>query len=263
MPLVFSPYIELLWKHLPASLEEIKAAGFDGVECHLIGRLRSADRVQEVRREASRLGLRLRFHQGWSWRTGQRGLINMLLRPLGALVPHGMPLCDQVSAIGPNPVVIYGNLLHEDRDKYRYQTASEHVNGGPYARAFKDFVQKALMDKCLIVFDTQHVLEWDANVLGVEGLPSDQAVLLDRVTALWRLLRSQVVEIHLCDFDPRLGRSHGRNLFLGDGVFPLEAFCQVVKESGWHGIVTPEVKPQHLRGDRLHMECEKVRQLFN
>ena len=28
---VFLPYVELFWKRIPASLEEIKAAGFDGV----------------------------------------------------------------------------------------------------------------------------------------------------------------------------------------------------------------------------------------
>lgn len=258
---VFLPYVELFRHPVPASLKQIKDAGFDGVECHLIGSLRSSERVRDLRREASDLGLGIRFHQGWSWETGQRNLYNRVLRPLGALVPVGTSLVDQVRNAGEDLVVLYGNRVVEAvRPNYRYQTASEHLQGKAYAMDFRSFVNAVRHSGLPVVFDTQHVLEWSANVTSVAGLPSDRAVLAERVCRRWDELGSLTEEIHLCYFDPKLGASRGRNVFLGTGVFPLTDFCAHVRATGWDGIVTPEIAG--LRANRLGQVREMVARLF-
>lgn len=262
---VFLPYVELLWKHLPATLEEIKEAGFNGVECHLIGRLRMPARVRELRKEVAKLDLCIRFHQGWSWETGQRNLYNVVLRPLGALVPIGMPLVHQVRDVGTDSVVIYGNRVSEpNQANYLYQTASEHIHGRAYAMAFPSFVNAVKNSNFPIVFDTQHILEWYLNKENVAGLPTVHATLKKTMDHLWQELHPFVREIHLCDFNPSLGPSRGRNVFLGEGIFPLKMFCANVRASGWDGIVTPEVGPQHIREkNKLQMLCEKIKNLFS
>lgn len=264
MPLVFLPYVELLWKRIPASLKEIKLAGFDGIECHLIGQLRSPQRVAEVCSEAADLNLGIHFHQGWSWKTGQPNLYNFILRSIGSLVPTGTSLDNQIHTnTNLYPVVIYGNLVNKPRrPNYRYQTDSEHVDQ-QYAMSFNEFLTIVKDQNPSIVFDTQHVLEWFQNVQGVEGLPTNSLTIRNLVTYLWQELRLYVAEIHLCDFNPQLGRSHGRNVFLGNGIFPLVEFCKMVCKSGWDGVVVPEVGPQHLIGAyRLKMLREKINQLF-
>lgn len=260
---VFSPYVEVLWKRMPAPLADIKAAGFDGVECHLIGGLRSPKRVNEVRNEAEQLGLGIRFHQGWSWQTGQRNLYNVVLRPLGVLVPVGESLAVQIRNVNGNPVVVYGNLAPEPSQlDCLYQTASEHVDGGPYTGKFVDFVHEVQSRRLPVVFDTQHVLEWFLDKTRVVGLPVNPEVIGQMVRELWQELGPFVKEIHLCDFNPLLGPTLGRNVFLGDGVFPLNEFCAEVRASGWDGVVTPEVAPQHLGGNQLRMLREEVHRLF-
>lgn len=260
---VFLPYVEVLWKQMPASLKEIKSAGFDGIECHLIGRLRSQKRLTEVCKEAVNLGLGFHLHQGWSWKTGQPGLYNSALRAMGALVPADMPLGDQIPDIG-YPAVVYGNHLNNQlgRSDFRYQTASEYSVPG-YAAPFEKFAAAAVERSLPVVFDTQHILEWSLGVPGVEELPSMSQAIGDLVTSLWKQLYLQVVEIHLCDFDPKLGRSHGRNVFPGTGIFPLDEFCAMVRKSRWSGVVVPEVAMQHLHGMRkLQMLRDKVSQVF-
>jgi len=265
MSRVFSPYVELFWKRIPASLEEIKKAGFDGVECHLIGGLRSTKRVLRLREEVEELGLGISFHQGWSWQTGQRNLYNLILRPLGALVPFDMTIQEQVDTAGADKVVVYGNLVdYPYRANYIYQTASEHVDGRSYAMTFERFVSIVKALSCPLVFDTQHALEWFFNKESVVGLPTDQESLIKTVGRLWQDFCPYVREIHLCDFNPDLGPARGRNLFPGNGVFPLGKFCADVRATGWKGIVVPEVAPQHLRGkDSLRLLREKVDQLFH
>lgn len=261
---VFLPYIELLWRCMPAPLEEIKEAGFDGVECHLIGKLRSPECIKKVREKVAELGLGIRFHQGWSWETGQRNLYNVVLRLFGALAPVGMSLADQVRDVGTDPMVIYGNLVGEQlRSNYLYQTASERIHGRFYAMAFPNFVSAVKSSKLPVVFDTQHVLEWFLNKKNVASMPTAPATIKQMIDKLWQEFRPFVGEIHLCDFNPHLGPSRGMNVFPGDGVFPLAEFCAVVNASSWNGIVTPEVSFQHLQENgKLRMLREKVRRLF-
>ena len=260
---IFSPYVELLRKRFPASLAQIKEAGFDGVECHLIGGLRSSRNIRDVREEVASLGLDIRFHQGWSWESGQRNLHNVILRPLGALVPVGMSLTEQVRDVGTDPVVIYGNHGRGPRrENYLYQTSSEYVHGKVSAMSFSDYVSAVKSSGLPVVFDTQHVLEWSLDTENVAGLPTSPATLKKLVEELWEELHPYVREIHLCDFDPSLGGSYGRNVFLGNGVFPLTEFATVVRASGWSGVITPEVSFQYLHGHKLRAVREKVDQLF-
>jgi len=240
--------MEVLWKKIPAPLGAIKAAGFDGVECHLLGKLLSPQRVMELREEAAKLDLGIRFHQGWSWETGQRIVHNYILRPLGALVPSGTSLAEQVVSVGTDPVVVYGSRVGEPtKPHYLYQTSSEFCHGKAYAKHFQDFVAAVIDSKLPVVFDTQHVLEWSLDEHYVTGLPTARENVAELVYHLWQKFSPFTKEIHLCDYDPRLGPSHGRNVFLGRGVFPLKEFCTGVRLSGWEGIVTPEVSPQYLR----------------
>lgn len=245
---------------MPTSIKEIKRAGFDGIECHLIGGLRSSKRVAQVRQEAGDLGLDVRFHLGWSWETGQRNLYNIVARPLGVLVPVGMSLSEQVRDVGTDSVVVYGNQYNEPvRDNYVYQTASLFVDGKMYAGFYTNFLNAAQANRLPVVFDTQHVLEWLQDQWSVAGLSSDWSTLGKMLYEQWNNLCPLVKEIHVCDFDPRLGPTRGRNLFPGDGVLPLDQFFASVRSSGWDGILTPEVAPQHLRGkDRLRMLRDKM-----
>lgn len=264
MVLVYSPYFEVLWKKLPNTLDNIKSAGFDGVEGHLIGNLRSNKRIVEVRDQVSGLGLGLRLHQGWSWANGQLIIENMILGLCGALVPNNMSLAEQTNGANKDSVVVYGSSLNElISANYLYQTASVYAKGGSYVSHFGKFVETVKKCQLPVVFDTQHVLEWFWNKKGVEDLPSDPDVINYVIGEIWQEIGQYVREIHLCDFNPKLGSSKGRNVFLGDGVFPLKEFCANIRASGWEGVVTPEVAPRHIRGVKdLQVLCEKVHELF-
>jgi len=256
---IFLPYAEILWKKIPASLEEIRAYGFDGAECHLIGKLLSKSYIDNLQKVAREFRLDIRFHQGWSWKTGQPNIYNLILCFLGALVSEDIPLLDQVKNVGTSPVVIYGNLVDQPgKINFLYQTA-RLANSTLSFREFVDVVKKRNLP---VVFDTQHVLEWSQDVHGVEGLPNQKEKIRDLVLDLWQELRHQVTEIHLCDFDPKLGRSRGRNVFPGKGIFPLSDFCTAVRESGWNGIVVPEVVMHSSEVKDLKKLREKIDQLF-
>lgn len=260
----YSPYVEIMGRQLPAHPQVIKSAGFDGIECHLIGNLLNQKRVIEVYDMARRAGLEVRFHQGWSWQSGQRCIYNMLLAPLGQLVPVGQSLKDQLSPVGHVPVVVYGNRVRDERlQTYQYQTAAECIDGYRYAMRFGYFHEYALRHKVPLVFDTQHILEWFFGTHSVAKLSENPTYLGDLVIALWHSLGPQVTEIHLNDYNPSRGGNWGRNLFPGEGIFPLRRFCQAVRASGWSGIVTPEVAFHHLqKPGRLTELCKAARRLF-
>lgn len=211
------------------------------VECHLIGSLRSTRRIEEIRVELARLDLEIQFHQGWSRATGQRNFHNRVLSLLGQLVPTGMSLSEQLKDVRNDPVVVYGNHVRGDSPpNHLYQTASEHMRGTEFPMTFSTFIRHVQSTGVPIVFDTQHVLEWSLNRHSVKGLPTTKKVLVALVEYLWRELHPFVKEIHLCDFDPM----RGRNLVLGDGIFPLDAFSSMVKKTRWSGVVCPEVHPR-------------------
>lgn len=256
----FVPYMQL---PLPGKLREpygslqaIKAAGWDGVEIHLIGSLRSLPALATAVGEATELGLEYRFHQGWSWRTGQRNFANVLLKLLGALVPDDETLQEQTRnamAFG-GPVVVYGNHLvgapEGNLPGCIFQTASEHVDGHAYAMSYDEFVSRLpAAPKAGIAFDTQHYLEWVNNLETVEGLPN-MLRSPGQFQQFWNEFGHQVVELHWNDADPSRGRDRGRNVIPGRGGIPLHEMARIVRKSGWNGIVVPEVNRIYL-GSRL------------
>ena len=114
--------------------------------------------------------------------------------------------------------------------------------------SFENFLSSAKFTSASLVFDTQHVLEWSENTHNVSGLTTKTDLLTTTIQSLWDKVHRQVKEIHLCDFDPRRGPSHGRNVPLGEGVFPLSEFAKMVNASKWSGVITPEVNPSYLKG---------------
>lgn len=262
MAQIFLPYAEILRKSVTAPLKVIKDAGFDGIECHLIGSLLSPSRVRKLYKEAILLGLSVRFHQGWSWATGQRNTYNLILRFLGALLPQKLSFEESVRNAGETPIIIYGNRVSEkQKANYVYQTASDYDHRR-YPMSFNEFIIMAKSANLSLVFDTEHAIEWALNKENVAELP-EKAVIEETVMRIWLGIHGIVKEIHLCDFNPTLGATRGRNVFLGKGIFPLEAFSRKVRESGWDGIVTPEVSPQHLRGRHAIQKLyDKTRELF-
>lgn len=262
---LYVPYFEIHWMKLPNSLQVIKEAGFDGVEVFLIGKLLSPTRVEAVRKEACNLGLGIRFHQGWSWKSGQRNHLNwLMLLTRGGLVRQGTSLREQVEAVGGDPVVIYGNLAREMRERnYLYQTASLHVNGSRYAGRFNDFLDAVKELRLPVVFDVQHVLEWRLNETSVAQLPKDRDTLWILIKGLWQQFLPYTKEIHLCDFNPSLGGSRGRNQYVGSGVFPTGRFTQLVQSTNWDGVVVLEVNPSQVNTPELLKKLHReLRALF-
>jgi hypothetical protein len=251
----YVPYVAILWKSLPnVSFEKVRSLGFDGIECFLIGNLLSAEALKVVRAKASDAGLGIRFHQGWSWNTGQKILINYMLRPMRALTPEGSSLVEQFQNVGNDDVVVYGNLAMTENNipsNYVFQTASQHIDGVHYAMPISNFLTTVKKKKLRVVFDTQHLLEWTADAHSVASLPHNGDALTRQLIEAWRQYAPYVTEIHLCDCNPKLGPTSGRNVFPGTGVIDLKAFCEEVKKTSWSGVVTPEVKPEHIANERM------------
>lgn len=263
---VFSQYLNILWKEFPASLWKIKEAGYDGVECHLIGNLLGEEKIAQVEAEAKALRLELRFHQGWSWRTGQDIWQNWVLRFAGALVPSNLSFEQQTRHVNKYPVVMYGNVARTTLQKnYLFQSIVERRSRSEkgYALTITEFWEVVSKHNLPVVFDVQHILEWYFDVENVAKLPNDPKRLNESLCRLWDGFKPYVREIHLCDFDPARGPSNGRNLYIGTGILPIIEFAEEVRRSKWSGIVTPEVQPQYLRGNNLRAVSELARKLFD
>ncbi len=263
---VYSQFISILWKEFPGSLERIQEAGYDGVECHLIGNLLKSKKIAQVEAEADALGLELRFHQGWSWRTGQDIWQNWVLRFAGALVPSHLSFEQQTRHVNRYPVVMYGNVARTTLQKnYLFQSIAECRSRSEegYASTITEFWEDVSKHNLPVVFDVQHILEWYFDVENVAKLPNDPKRLSESLCRLWHGFRPYVREIHLCDFNPALGPSNGRNLYIGEGILPIKEFAEEVRKSNWSGIVTPEVQPHFLTGKNLRAVGEIARKLFN
>lgn len=266
---IYSPYLSILHASLPGTLEAISNAGFDGIECHLIGNLLREKPLAQVIDVANEQNLKIRFHQGWSWVTGQRIWQNWVLRVCGALVPSSHTFEEQTKLVDEYPVVMYGNVARTTRkSNYLFQSIAEFKSRkeAGYASSLQEFMDDVVAYNLPVVFDIQHILEWYYDVENVTGLPADSYKLIDTAVMLWHRLKQYVKEIHLCDFDPRLSPSSGRNLNLGRGIFPLHEFAEEVQYWGWSGIVTPEVQPAFLKekGDLVSLCCDtrNLRNLF-
>ena len=262
--LIFIPYCTLLGIPLFTTISGAKEARFHGVEIHLVS-FRSYGAALLCRNRAGLLGLATHFHQGWSLRENPTHWYNHVLNALGYLPRNGYALADHIPPTG-GPVVVYADRLSETRGRPNYwlQTCSQFGRDGRYALPYVRFLEAVRRHRLPVVFDTQHYLEYALNVRGVEDLPQDRRELFDLLAEGWRELGSFVKEIQLCDSDPRLGHTGGRNVFIGEGILPLRDFCRLVKESGWDGVVVPEVKPSHLlRPRRIGELRARVIELFS
>lgn len=267
---VFLPYIELCYFPLAGTLGAIKRAGYDGVECHLVGSLLNHRRVLAIRHEAEELGLGFHAHQGWSFEENSFLPQNRILDLLGCLPHPGYTLEEHVPQkliLAHDPVVVYADRFPEilGHDGYRVQTCSVFNEAGKHKLPFPEFCASVKRHGFPVVFDTQHYLEYAAGAQGVGNLTSDPRRVLKSLTEGWEYLGRYVAEIHLVDFNPTLGHARGRNVPLGTGIAPLHDFCRMVKGSGWEGTVVPEVNPLHLfhNSVRLRELRECVLKLFS
>jgi len=244
-PKVYLPYMKLFGYSF-ISLARIKAAGFDGVEIHIAG-YSNKERLLETIAKAHTLGLETRVHQAWSLEESPTFWFNHLLNLFGQLPRTGYTLAEHLPA-DDVPAVVYANRWGEvvGHDKWLLQTCEVFDKDGNFKTSYKEFVRVVKTHDLGVVFDTQHVLEFMLNLHGVEGLPTDKEKLLELLIKAWDDLGPYVREIHLNDSNPRLGHHKGRNVFLGTGILPLKEFVRHVKQSGWNGIVTPEMSPLKL-----------------
>lgn len=260
----FLPYMNIVGVEIPRPLHAIRAAGFDGVEIHLIGRMQVPSVVRRTISRAKSLGLEVRFHQGWGWHTGQKNAANAALWLSGSLVPPSASLSEQLTAVCQYPTVLYGNLLGDSVvPNALFQTMSL-LSGGRFSGNFEHFLAKVKETNASVVFDTQHVLEWSLGSPDIVGLPRTTSRLRSLISTQWNNFRLYAKEIHLCDYNPTKGKLGGRNLSLGRGIFPLADFAGMVRDSDWQGIITPEILPQYLLFPQsLHNLRKKLDELFH
>ncbi len=252
-PLVFIPYMRVLGLPFVTTLRGARAAGFHGVEISLLGMSKKA--ANDCRHMAQSLKLAVHFHQAWSIDENPTHWFNHLFHWLGRTQPTGYTLAEHLPD-DDLPVVVYADRWRETlgHPNWWLQTASCFNERLARRITYDDFLKVVRRHSLPVVFDTQHYLEMSLGVSGVEGFPESISVLRDRLIRGWRELGPLVKEIHLCDSDPALGHSASRNVFLGCGRLPLRDFCRFVKESGWEGVVTPEVSPAHILGRRRRLE---------
>lgn len=92
-----------------------------------------------------------------------------------------------------------------------------------------------------VAFDIGH---WCQYHFYPGAMPSDPHTLLNTALNGFVDLQAQIDEIHIYDFRPDTkGGENGKNLFLGDGIFPVADFLRNVKALGWHGRVVWEIHP--------------------
>jgi len=272
---VYLPYIRLHGLPIVATLRQVKEAGFDGIEYHLIGSSHRA--VMETERRARELDLAFHLHQGWSlaespkhWFIYALHLMGCLPRARYALKEH-IPL--EILGLGfpgsgQTPVVVYADRMPEVLQIRRWhgnfwiQTCCPLGPDKKHRLDFLAFLMAMRIGGFRIVFDTQHVLEFATPCKGVSELPNEPQKLLGQLEALWGVLKNNVEEIHLANFNPELGNTRGRNVPLEAGVLPLRDFCQMVKESGWEGTVVPEVTGVFWSQKRLRTLREQVQGFF-
>lgn len=237
----FVPHLSVFGVPL-ISLRAAKRAGADGVEIHLVAKTMA--QALRVAKHAKSLGLGVNWHQGWSREEDYAKLPhNKVLDILGQLPRSGYSLEGHIPPTD-DPAVVYVERIGEigPNKHWWVQTACNFAH--PRALTFEKFLGFAEELDLGIVFDVQHVLEWIYRKQ-IADLPQNSAKLGAKLEYTWRKLHEhgRVKEIHFTDTDPRLGNNAGRNLFFGKGILPLTDFCAMVRESGWSGVVVPEVRP--------------------
>lgn len=242
---IILPDISLFGLPSRKKCELVAAAGFDGIEVFLLSRDIPA-KIDKLRREVHRAGLLMTLHQGWTKKEAHDELGSRVLGWLGMLPPHGYTLREHVPA-GEEPVVIFADRIPErNQDRYWVQTTAVSDGGHLHALPFGEFWSAVVAQGLPVVFDTQHVLEYALGTIGAHNLPRDPVRIGSLLLELWEKLGPYTREIHLQDCDPSGGARSCSALFLGDGVLPFREFCQELKRSGWDGVVSVEVSPDHL-----------------
>lgn len=220
---------------------------FDGIELFTFLRKWGFNHTEMERlaTRAEECGLEVHQHQIWTLEDGQAHWYNYVMSLLGMLPKEGADIQRVLrpAFIQKHPIVAYPTQL-ELAKKFPHvwlQTCMIYHNGKPVI-SLDEFYRQVQSCRPGIVFDNQHALEMDNGEPGVSHLSSDPEKLYRDTARLWKIFGPSTKEIHLVDFDPSKGDTKGRNLRLGSGVFPLHAFAQMVIDSGWTGVITPEVQ---------------------
>ena len=240
---IYLSLMSLFPRGLRFFIESAETAGFNGIE--VFNFQFSKKKIRNSADLAKKIGLNVHFHQAWPYEDDPTW-INWLLNKLGFLPPLGLDAKIQFEGID-EPVVVCPDEWRDAVGRKNFWTQT-NLSHGPKGMkmSLSDFIDIVKRYKLSVVFDTQHYLEDCFRKNGVEFISSDKEILLDLLAKSWEQLGPYTKEIHLCDFNPKLGNQKGRNLFLGEGIFPLEGFADMVKKSGWNGTIIPEVKSQHI-----------------
>ena len=237
-------------------LEMVKRAGFDGIEIINIS-WRGLPRIAEISSKCRNHGLICHAHQLWGLKQNPELLVNKLFRATGLIPGDGSDTKKQFGNHGLDiPMVLYSDNWREALDNHLMwlQTCSTH-DCGELVMPYHAFKKTVLRYRIPLVFDTTHQLEYRNELLDISRLPRDSAQLLSQISEDWNDLGKLVQEMHLCDFDPALGPEKGRNLPLGSGVFPINEFVRLVKNTCWDGVVVPEVRP-NVASNLNKQKCE-------
>ncbi len=235
MSQILFPYGSLAGMTVLRDLERAHRLGFQGVEI-LITPAAMSHR-KEARALAGRLGLTIHYRQAWSRAEDSTHPLNVVADLFSALPRDGYRLDEHIPNDLEEPVMVRAD---------RWQEAVGHPNywlgayGMPWD-AFLDLLE--LVRNFSVVFNTRLYLKRKLGVREIEDLPRNPTVLLAHLAEGWKQLRHLVREIHLGDCTPGRGRLMGRNVFPGTGIIPLQAFCDLVRRSGWEGTIVPEVDP--------------------
>ncbi len=271
----FIPDISMIGATITHKCELARDAGFDGIEVFLWQNELTS--LSEWRAKASLAGLKLQFHEAWSYDESPK-ISNWVLHHLGALPQVSGEGLDWCQVIEEEPLVVYAHHMRDWRrlrGNFRFQTFSL-LNSvtREFSMHISDFLDLALRLELPLVFDTQHYATWcfGADTVGdvrfrkfcVQETKEGESRLWDCISRGWEQLRLCVREIHLNNYQPSRGEIFGANIFPdpGKGILDLSRFGQMVHESGWWGTVVPEVSPVHMwRGGYNVKRFRKLRLL--
>lgn len=242
----FIPALSLFPRPAEQLFELAARAGFDGVEVLLSPHINFSD----ARSLAKKQALMLQWHEVWSLEDDRAMWFNWIATLLGK-IPYKTEVLEK--QLPPNlvePVVAYAHRLDTSArsDLIWFQTALTQGRSVSY----EEFVREVRNQHAAVVFDTQHVLELKHGVKDIDKLAHFSASeLQETLMQCWKDLGPYVQEIHFNNFQPKGGRTSGRNLLPDRGVLDLAAFAKEVRRNGWDGIVTPEVTPASVSDIRI------------
>jgi sugar phosphate isomerase/epimerase len=280
---IHAVYLTLNGHPAYGSVENIKKAGFDGIEIHLAGFRNNQSTSNKDNRQvlkviniARKLGLEVTIHEGWWWKADGYGDIkNRILHLLGLLPKQGyslqahLPFATDDTLIAPS--VVYAERCKEItaimRPDARLQTYSCKDAQGEIILKFADAIRYIRENNLRVTFDTTHVIEWMMEIeskKGVSALSKSSWATRALLDAAWKHLGPQVDEIHLTDFSPCRGAKKGRNVTLGTGVNVCGSFVRDIIRNGWVGTVVPEEQLPVFRVElpELKAQRERVRNLI-